>query len=65
MSDDGHMRYSAKEDVNGGWSVVDAVTQDVAEILGVPLIGIGKELAQDTADLLNLEESKKKPGLED
>ncbi|WFU13047.1 hypothetical protein QA646_27205 (plasmid) [Rhizobium sp. CB3090] len=59
------MKYSAKADVNGGWSVVDALTQDVAEILGWPLIGVGKELAQDTADLLNLEESKNKPELED
>ncbi|UWU25485.1 hypothetical protein N2601_31375 (plasmid) [Rhizobium sp. CB3060] len=45
--------------------MIDAITEDVAEIRGVPLIGIGKELAQDMADLLNLEEGKKNWEVED
>ncbi|NTJ66282.1 hypothetical protein G6M50_09595 [Agrobacterium rhizogenes] len=52
-------RYSVKEDVNGTWSVFDAVTQDVAEMLGALFIGLGEELAHEMADLLNFEESKK------
>jgi hypothetical protein len=58
-------RYSAKEDVNGTWSVFDAVTEDVAEMVGVLLVGLGEELAHQMADLLNLEENKKKPDAED
>jgi hypothetical protein len=58
-------RYSAKEDVNGSWSVIDADTEDVAEMLGVLLIGLGEELAHEMAELLNLEESRKNPDADD
>ena len=59
------IRYSVKEDGHGTWSVFDAVTEDVAEMLGALLIGLGEELAHDMTDLLNLEESRKNPEVED
>ena len=52
-------RYSVKADAHGTWSVFDAVTEDVAEMLGALLIGLGEVLAHDIADLLNFEESQK------
>ena len=59
------IRYSVKDDGHGTWSVFDAVTDDVAQMLGALLVGLGEELARDMADLLNLEESRKNPNAED
>ena len=52
-------RYSVKADARGTWLVFDAVTEDVAELLGTLLFGFGEELAHDIADLLNFEEGQK------
>ncbi|MGO4566800.1 hypothetical protein AB4Z52_17370 [Rhizobium sp. 2YAF20] len=50
-------RYSVRSDKSGTWSVIDAVTDDVADVRGVLLVGLGLELAEDTAQMLNLEEA--------
>lgn len=50
-------RYSVRKDKDGTWSVIDAATDDVAEVRGVFLVGLALELAEDTAQTLNLEEA--------
>ncbi|NTH16456.1 hypothetical protein G6L99_30530 [Agrobacterium rhizogenes] len=46
-------RYSMKDDTTGTWSVLGAAAEDVAEMLGAVLTGLGKELADDIADPQN------------
>jgi|GEM_PF-2459283 hypothetical protein len=55
------IRYSAREDLHGTWSVFDTVTEHEAQMLGVLLIGLSGQLAFDMAYLLNLEERRKNP----
>jgi hypothetical protein len=50
-------RYSVRSGKNGTWSVIDAVTDDVADVRGALLVGLGLELAEDTAQMFNLEEA--------
>ncbi len=56
------IRYSAKEDLHGTWSVFDTVTEHEAQMLGVLLIGLSGQLAFDMAYLAELGGAQEKPG---
>lgn len=54
-------RFVAKRDRSGTWSVIDNANHMVAEMRGVPLIALGRDLAKDIAALLVIEASDNRP----
>lgn len=52
------VRFDTREDAEG-WTVFDIFTDEPAEVNGVRQVGLPAEDAEDLADLLNYQESRK------